>query len=105
MKLQKDLPLTFNSFCQQVCDGMYNPMLSNENQCIGYIKLKEMVDYGIKPASLEEIDRWEKNPTQEELTAEPDLKYLSFLHPNLRPVIIANWDYIKKLRTGKWRLI
>lgn len=74
---------------------MYNPKLLDESQCIGYIQLKKMIVNNITPVSLEEINRWETNPTNEELSSVPDIKYLRFLHPNLRPFIIENWDEIK----------
>ena len=57
--------------------------------------IKKMIVNNITPVSLEEINRWETNPTNEELSSVPDIKYLRFLHPNLRPFIIENWDEIK----------
>lgn len=89
--------LTFNIFCEKHLDGLYDSRFSDEQQCSGYINLKKMVVEQINPASLEEVERWENNPTQEELFAIPDIKYLRFLHPLLRPIIIENWDNIKKL--------
>ena len=89
--------LTFNEFCRNCCDGMYEPRLSQDTQCTGYIQLKKMVIENIAPASLEEISRWENNPTTEELFSEPNIKYLRFLHPLLRPFIIENWKIIKTL--------
>lgn len=90
--------LTFNEFCFLTCDGLYTPTLSIDKQSTGYLMLKKMVIENITPASLEEIKRWETNPTHEELTSAPDIKYLRFLHPNLRPLIIENWDMIKTLQ-------
>lgn len=89
--------LTFNIFCEKHLDRLYDSRFSDEQQCSGYINLKKMVVEQINPASLEEVERWENNPTQEELFTIPDIKYLRFLHPLLRPIIIENWDNIKKL--------
>lgn len=89
--------LTFNIFCEKHLDRLYDSRFSDEQQCSGYINLKKMVVEQINPASLEEVERCENNPTQEELFAIPDIKYLRFLHPLLRPIIIENWDNIKKL--------
>ena len=89
--------LTFNEFCHKCCDGMYEPRLPQEAQCTGYIQLKKMVIEQIEPASLSEISRWETNPTVEELFSEPNIKYLRFLHPLLRPYVIENWQTIKTL--------
>lgn len=91
--------LTFNEFCHKICDGLYDPKFPIEEQCTGYTKLKEMVTNNIKPASLEEIKRWETKPTCEELTSAPELKYLRFLHATLRPFIIENWPIIKEMST------
>lgn len=93
--------ITFNKFCIEYCDGLYSPKLPEISQCTGYLKLKQMVTEDITPASLEEIDRWEKNPTPSELIAKPDIKYLRFLHPVLRPLIVMNWDVIKKMKITK----
>ena len=92
--------LTFNEFCIKCCDGMYDPRLPQESQGTGYIQLRKMVIEQIEPASLEEIHRWENNPTTEELFAKSDIKYLRFLHPLLRPYIIKNWDIIKTLEVS-----
>ncbi len=89
--------LTFNEFCHECCDGLYDPILPEDAQCTGYIELKKMVVENITPASLKEIERWETNPTHDELISAPDVKYLRFLHPLLRPYIIENWDTIKTL--------
>ena len=92
--------LTFNEFCRKHCDWMYDPRLPQEFQCTGYIQLRKMVIEQIEPASLEEMHRWENNPTIEELFSKPDIKYLRFLHPLLRPYIIKNWDVIKTLEVS-----
>ena len=57
-----------------------------------------MIIEKIEPASLDEIKRWENNPTEEELISIPDIKYLRFLHTNLRAFIIENWNEIKNLK-------
>ena len=90
--------MTFDKFCHKCCDRMYDPKLPQEAQCTGYHMLKKMVVQNIKPASLDEIKRWELEPTIEELFSTPNIKYLRFLHPNLRPYIIENWDTIKNLK-------
>jgi hypothetical protein len=89
---------TFNEFCYKCCDGLYEPRLSDDVQSTGYKQLKKMVVENITPASLEEIERWEKNPTNDELISPPDIKYLRFLHVLLRPYIIENWEIIKTLK-------
>jgi hypothetical protein len=89
--------LTLNEFCHKCCDGMYEPRLPRDAQCAGYIELKKMIVENINPASLEEINRWETTPTSEELFTTPDIKYLRFLHPLLKPYIIENWETIKTL--------
>lgn len=89
--------LTFNEFCRKNCDGLYEPRLSDDEQCTGYLQLKKMVIEGIKPASLAEIKRWETEPTFDELISIPDIKYLRFLHVLLRPHIIKKWRVISKL--------
>jgi hypothetical protein len=76
---------------------MYEPRLPEEAQCTGYIQLKKLVIEQIEPASLEEINRWENTPTAVELSSEPNIKYLRFLHPLLRPYVIKNWQTIKLL--------
>lgn len=88
---------TFNEFCIECCDRLYQPMLPLSSQSTGYLQLRKMVVENIKPASLGEIKRWETTPTNEELCSIPDIKYLRFLHPLLRPYIINNWDTIKTL--------
>ena len=90
--------LTFNDFCHKYCDGLYDPRFDDNGQGNGYITLKKMVVEQITPASLDETMRWENNPTEEELFAIPDIKYLRFLHPLLRPYIIQNWGVIKEMK-------
>jgi hypothetical protein len=87
--------LTFNEFCHKYCDGLYNPKFDENEQSTGYIMLKKMVVENITPASIIEIKRWEINPTNEELMSVPDIKYMRFLHTNLRPFIIENWEVIR----------
>lgn len=92
--------LTFNEFCHKNCDGMYEPRLSEDKQCTGYIQLKKMVVENITPASLKEIEQWENKTNIAELLSTPDIKYLRFLHPLLRTYIIKNWNVIKKLKVS-----
>lgn len=89
--------LTFNEFCAEYLDRMYEPRLLQEQQSTGYLQLRKMVVENITPASLIEMVRWETNPTTEELLSEPDIKYLRFLHPLLRSIIIDNWGKIKRM--------
>lgn len=95
MKNMKNI--TFNEFCNKFCDGLYDPRFNDNNQCSGYLYLKKIVIDKITPASISETIRWETEPTQDELHNIPDLKYLRFLHPILRPFIIENWDFIKSM--------
>lgn len=88
--------ITFDDFCHTYLDGLYDPTCG-DYQCTGYYALKEMCMKNIKPASLEEIERWENNPTQEELMSMPHLKYMRSIHPHFRSVIIGNWDFIRNL--------
>lgn len=90
--------LTFNEFCHKNCDRLYEPRLGEESQSTGYTLLKKMVVENITPASLDEIKTWENNPTKEQLFSTPDIKYLRFLHPILRPYIIENWNIIKSMK-------
>mgnify|MGYP007089347074 FL=1 len=89
--------LTFNEFCHQYCDGLYDPNFPYEKQCTGYKKLREMVEKQITPASEEEYNRWSNNPTIIELLSIPDIKYMTSLHVNLRPLIREKWNFIKNL--------
>lgn len=89
---------TFNDFCYKICDGLYTPGLPDDMQCTGYLQLKKMVIDNITPASLSEMERWENNPSTDELIAIPNIKYLRFLHKLLRPFIIENWSVIKNLK-------
>lgn len=88
---------TFNEFCFKYCDRMYNSSFTLDEQCTGYKQLRKMVEEDITPATLEEALRWENNPTEDELLTTPDIKYLRFLHHNLRQPIRNNWNYIKTL--------
>ncbi len=89
---------SLEEFCHTYCDHMYTPNLPLENQCTGYIELRNMVLNNINPASLEEINKFERYPNIQELLSKPDTKYLRFLHPILRPFIIEHWDIIKTLK-------
>lgn len=94
MKNQK---LTFNQFCIDFCDRLYTPDLDLKDQSTGYKLLRKMVENNIEPFSLEACLRWEFNPTKEELLEEPDIRYLRFLHTNLRTFVRESWNEIKKL--------
>lgn len=89
--------ITFDEFCNLICDGLYDPNLPLEVQCTGYKDLRKMAIENIRPASPEEMKRWETNPTPEELFAVPDIKYLRSLHFKLREYVVENWDDIMKL--------
>jgi len=91
-------PMTFNEFCHKICDGLYDPRFPDESQCSGYTRLKQMVLDGLSPASREELQRWEENPTYEESLTVANTKYLRFLNPVLRPFIIDHWEQIKRLK-------
>ena len=92
----KESSLTFNDFCYKSLDRMYEPRLSYEQQCTGYKILRTMVEEDITPSTKEEYERWKNNPTIEELCSKPDIKYLTFLHELIRPIIREHWDKIKK---------
>jgi len=94
----KESQLSFNDFCYKILDKMYEPRLSYEQQCTGYKMLRKMVEEDITPATKEEYERWRTKPTIEELFSEPDLKYLTFLHELVRPVIREHWNKIKNLQ-------
>jgi len=83
--------ITFNEFCHENCDGLYDPNFTDEEQCTGYKLLKKMLVEKISPASLREIERWENRPTNKEKLSVPDIKYLRFLHPLLRTFVVENW--------------
>ena len=89
--------ITFDEFCNLICDGLYDPNFPLEAQCSGYKDLRKMAIENIRPASLEEMRRWETNPTPEELFAVPDIKYLRSLHFKVREYVVENWDAIMKL--------
>lgn len=94
----KESKMNFNDFCHKILDGMYEPRLPYESQCTGYKLLKKMVQEDIAPATEEEYKRWREKPTIKELLSEPDLKYLTFLHELVRPVIRKHWSEIKNLQ-------
>lgn len=94
----KESKLNFNDFCHKILDRMYEPRLSYEQQCSGYKLLRKIVEENITPATKEEYERWRNAPTFEELFSTPDLKYLTFLHELVRPIIREHWDKIKILK-------
>lgn len=89
--------LTFNEFCTKYFDGLYEPLLTSDQQCTGYKQLLSMVKVGIKPATVKQSERWRNHPTISELLCEPHCKYLTFLHPLLRFFVIQHWKVISKL--------
>lgn len=89
--------MRLDEFCYKYCDNLYNPSIMEHSQSTGFLLLKKMVVENIEPASLKEMKRWENKPTLEEISSEPDIKYLRFLHPILRPHIIENWEIIKNM--------
>lgn len=100
LNLKEDMKdnLTFEEFCSEYCDRMYEPRLSYNDQATGYKLLRTILLENITPATLEETNRYRTNPTLEEFMFEPPLKYLLFLHENLRTYIRENWNYIKTLK-------
>ena len=90
--------MTFNDFCVDILDGMYTPELDYDSQSTGYKQLRKMVVENITPASKDEVKRWETSPTAEELFGTPNIKYLRFLHPLVRPLVIEHWEVIKNLK-------
>jgi len=93
--------LAFEEFCSDLCDGLYDPKFPIESQCTGYKQLLRMISECIEPASEEEIERYEKNPTNEELWSTPPLSHLRFLHFKLRPHFRDNWDFIVRLISSR----
>jgi len=87
----------FDDFCHKVCDGLYDPKFPYESQCNGYKELRNMVINKMVPASLEEMERWENNPTVEEMYSTPEVRYLRFIHPVFRVMLVENWDKIKDM--------
>lgn len=86
----------FELYCNKHLE-IYTPGIVFEKQGSGYRNLYYMLENNIDCASHEEINRWESNPTEQELYDKPHLKYLRFLHPILRKYVIDNWEYIKKI--------
>ena len=66
--------MTLQYFATHFCDRMYEPRLSEEQQCGGWYALKRMVERG-HPISSD----WDS------------------LHPKLIPFIWNHWDKIKEL--------
>lgn len=89
----------FKEFCEKILDNMYNPSLLDNQQCTGYRKLKYMVENNITPATKQECERYDKQPTRDELISPPDIKYMKFLHPITREFVQENWSTIKNLTT------
>ncbi len=90
--------MTFNQVCEKYLDGLYDPRFEYKDQCTGYKQLKLMVENQITPATKEECERWENQPTMEELSQIPETKYMRSLHLILRSFVQNNWDLIKVLK-------
>lgn len=86
----------FNYICNLAYDGFYDPEFPPESQCTGYKELVRMIRLGIDPTPKEEVERYEKNPTPEELFSVPPLGHLRFLHFKMRDHIRENWDTIRE---------
>jgi hypothetical protein len=86
--------LKFNRICYKL--RIYDPEFGYDSQCNDYKKLKELVESGIPAATNEEYMRWDEHPTQEELDSPTELKYLTFLHPNLAKIFRIDWESIIK---------
>jgi hypothetical protein len=84
----------FERFCAKYCDGLYTPGLLYDSQASGYQLLREMIILDITPASDEECEEWRKD-----IFASPNLKYLEFLHPKIRPFIRKHWHMIREFET------
>jgi len=92
--------ITFDQFCHEYCDGLYTPDLPRDKQCTGYNLLLKMINENITPATIDEAKAWEEDVTQ--IFKPVDIKYLRFLHVNLRPFIIEHWHYIKRFKTNRF---
>lgn len=71
---------------------LYDPRIDFQNQCSGYKKIVQMLNENVIPATKSEYDSFindKRKPVK--------LKYLFFIHPNLRNIIRKNWDLIVKL--------
>lgn len=88
---------TLAEFAYKYMDGLYTPQMPFDSQCSGYYALHQMVVNSIEPASKEETERWENNPTEKELLESPPLRYMRAFHPLLRDFVRTNWNIIKDL--------
>lgn len=92
-------PIYLEDFANKICDKLYDYNLDEENQSSGWKTLKKMVLEKIEPATLEEIERYENNPTKEELFSIPDIKYMRVFHVKMRSFLIKHWEVIKYFKT------
>ena len=88
--------MTFNDFAVKYCDRLYTPEFKYEEQCTGYKQLRKMIREQINPATKEECEIWQND--KEQMWTVPDIKYMRFLHPNLRDFVQENWETIKDLK-------
>ena len=89
--------MTFNDFCYNQLDGLYNPRFNYEDQCSGYKMFRQMLLDDITPATKDEMEDFENNVSIGMEYHKQYVKCLGFLHPVLRPFIVDNWDNIKLL--------
>jgi len=89
--------MTFNDFCYNQLDGLYNPRFNYEDQCSGYKMLSQMLLDDITPATIDEMEDFENITTIGMEYHKQYVKCLRFLHPNLRRPVVNHWDDIKKL--------
>lgn len=91
---KSDYRRDFERFCEIHLDGLYDSRFPYDSQASGYKLLREMVILDITPASDEECEEWRKD-----IFASPNLKYLEFLHPKIRPLIRKHWHRIREFET------
>jgi hypothetical protein len=72
--------------------GLYDPRFNFENQCTGYKNIIQMLKMDVIPATEDEFNLFIKEPSKP-----VELKYLTFIHENLRYHIRKNWNLIVKL--------
>lgn len=71
---------------------LYDPRFNFENQCTGYKNIIQMLKMNVIPATEDEFNLFIKDPFKP-----VELKYLTFIHENLRYDIRKNWNLILKL--------
>ena len=73
--------MTFNDFCYNQLDGLYNPRFNYEDQCSGYKMLSQMLLDDITPATIDEMEDFENITTIGMEYHKQYVKCLRFLHP------------------------